>query len=88
MTGTGEEYRRIALEMYFSRHTFDHTRQPLLIDVYQRSDGKGLQLFVPMFTESSAEEAFGPKGKVEGGRSVWKGQIDSNASDLEDLLDE
>lgn len=86
VTGTGEEFRRIALEMYFSRHTFDHTRQPLLMDIYQRNDGKGLQLFVPMFSATSAEEAFGPKGRVEGGRSVWRGQIDDNLTDLEEAM--
>lgn len=84
VTGTGEQFRRIALEMYFSRHTFDHTRQPMLMDIYQRSDKKGLNIFVPMFTENSVENAFGEK--TEKGRSVWRGQIDSAASDLEEAL--
>lgn len=84
ITGTGEQYRRIALEMYFSRHTFDHTRCPMLMDIYQRNDKKGLDIFVPTFTESSAENAFGEK--TEKGRSVWYGQIDSAASDMEELL--
>lgn len=86
MTAMGERYRRISLECYYSRHTFDHERSPMLIDFYQRSDGKGLDIFIPTFTESSAENAFG-KNK-EKGRTVWSGQIDSNASDLERLAHE
>lgn len=86
VTSVGERFRRIAVEMYFSRHGLDHSRQPLLIDVYQRSDKKGLSLFVPTFTENSAVGALNEKG--EKGRSVWYGQIDDNASDLEELMNE
>lgn len=85
-TSTGERYRRIAIELYFSRHGLDHNRQPFLMDIYQRPDGKGLQMFVPTFTDTSVENAFGEK--TEKGRSVWWGQIDSNASDMEELLNE
>jgi hypothetical protein len=86
VTSTGERFRRIAIEMYFSRHGLDHARQPLMMDIYQRNDGKGLSMFIPMFTEESAENAFGEK--TEKGRSVWYGQIDSNENDLKELMDE
>lgn len=85
-TAMGDRFRRIALECYYSRHTFDHDRNPMLIDFYQRPDGKGLDIFVPTFTPTSAENAFG-KDK-EKGRFVWTGQVDDNASDLEELMNE
>lgn len=84
VTSTGERFRRIALECYFSRHTFDHDHHPMLIDFYQRADGKGLNMFIPKFSTTSAEDAFGKK--KEQGRTVWSGQIDDSLNDLEEAM--
>ena len=79
VTGTGERYRRIALEMYFSRHTFDHDHHPMIIDFYQRPDGKGLDLFVPTFSDPDKKDIWG-KNK-EPYRRVWDGQINEALED-------
>ena len=79
VTGTGERYRRIALEMYFSRHTFDHDHHPMILDFYQRSDGKGLDLFIPTFSDPDDKDIWG-KNK-EPYRRVWDGQINEALKD-------
>jgi hypothetical protein len=84
MTATGERFRRISAECYFSRHTFDHDHHPMVIDFYQKPDGKGMNIFIPTFSEASAEGALNKKHLD--GRTVWAGQIDENLSDLEEAM--
>lgn len=84
ITSTGERYRRVALEYYYGRHTFDHDRCPMMIDFLQLPDGKGLHLFVPKFRSADDKNIFGEK--KETGRTIWSGQVNPNAADLEDLL--
>lgn len=85
VTATGERFRRVSAEMYFSRHTFDHDHHPMIIDFYQRSDGKGLDMFIPMFpAEKDDKDIFGEK--KETGRKVWDGQRSDGAADLEEAM--
>lgn len=83
-SGTGERYRRVSAELYFSRHTFDHDHHPMIIDFYQRADGKGLNMFIPTFSTSTAEDALNKK-QLDG-RAVWAGQIDDSLNDLKEAM--
>ena len=84
VTSTGERYRRVTAELYFSRHTFDHDHHPMVIDFYQRADGKGLNMFIPTFDSSTAEDALNKK-QLDG-RQVWHGQIDDSLNDLKEAM--
>lgn len=86
VTATGERYRRVSAECYFSRHTFDHDHHPMVIDFYQKPDGKGMNIFIPTFSASSAEDALNKK-QLDG-RTVWDGQIDDSIDDLKELMNE
>ena len=84
VTATGERFRRISLELYFSRHTFDHDHHPMVIDMYQRHDGKGLDMFVPTFEDPDDGSIFGEK--KEPYRKLWDGQINTALADLKEAM--
>lgn len=68
-------HNTIALEYYFARHTRDHMYEPMILDISTKSDGIGMQIFVPTYPD--ADHADNQLGGTEkrGIRHVWKGQI-------------
>lgn len=77
------------MEFYYARDVRDHQFTPLIVDVMFHQDGKGKWIYVPTFQDPEDADSKLQKDRNSSEmRHVWLGQVNSNLSDMEKLLNE
>ena len=77
--------RKMSMEFYMGRDVPDKRYYPIVFHVCFHPDGKGKSIFCPVFRDQDhADNELHNADKEK--RKVWWGQVDTNSSDLEEMM--